>query len=388
MIHEAYRIYQFEVKDKMSQISLFAKSLWMPEKGLSPYRLVADNGAWVSCEPAEEPQATDLQVLDGIVVPGLVDLHTHIGEGSNPFAIGTDVLLSTGVTTGCSQGDVGHENIDSWIWQTRPDAPHARGLLAINLAPFGEKDGMSGLELVNSSTVQQTVKAAERYSDEVRMVSVNLSERSLGRAKAGTMFQYALELRKRLSLPLMIGLAPEKILPLRTQLDGLIHGDIVTYCYRSTPWTLFPGGRPIDGVVEARDRGVLFDVGHGKSSFDRQVAKASITAGFLPDTISSDIQAATTLSNKTINLVTVMQLVWECGAPLKHVLEASTITPARVLGLTDGTGDTMVGARADLSFLDISVPQWIGRPIIANGIPTASKSHHRLIALEQSIKHE
>ena len=136
--------------------------------------------------------------------------------------------------------------------------------------------------------------------------------------------------------------------------------------------------------VEARDRGVLFDVGHGKSSFDRQIAKVSIAAGFLPDTISSDMQAATTLPNKTINLVTVMQLVSECGAPLKRVLEASTITPARVLGLTDGTGHTMVGARADLSFLDISVPQWIGRPIIANGIPTASKSHHRLIALEQS----
>lgn len=372
----------------MSQISLFAKCLWMPEKGLSSYRLVADNGAWVSCEPAEGPQLSDLQLLDGLVVPGLVDLHTHIGEGSNPFAIGTDVLLGTGVTTGCSQGDVGHENIDSWILQTRPDAPHARGLLAINLAPFGEKDGKSGLELVTSNTVQQTVEAAERFSDEVRMVSVNLSERSLGRAKARTMFQYALELRTRLSLPLMIGLAPEQILPLRKQLDGLIHGDVVTYCYRSTPWTLFPGGRAIDGLVEARERGVLFDVGHGKSSFDRQVAKVSIAAGFLPDTISSDIQAAITLPNNTINLVNVMQLVWECGAPLKRVLAASTITPSHVLGLTDGTGRTMVGARADLSFLDISVPQWIGRPILVNGVPTAVKSPHRPITLEQRVTYE
>ena len=354
----------------------------MPEEGISSYRLVADGGAWVSCEPAEGPHSSDLQVLDGLVVPGLVDLHTHIGIGSNPFAIGTDALLDTGVTTGCSQGDVGHENIDSWIIRTRPDSPHARGLLAINLAPFGEKDGKFGLESVTSITVQQTVEAAQRFPDQVRMVSVNLSERSLGRAKARTMFQYAIELRTRLSLPLMIGLAPEHLLPLRTQLDGLIHGDIVTYCYRSTPWTLFPRGQAMDGLVEARERGVLFDIGHGKSSFDRQVAKVAIAAGFLPDTISSDIQAATTFPNNTINLVNVMQLVWECGAPLKRVLAASTITPARVLGLTDGTGRIRVGGRADLSFLDISGPQWIGRPILSNDVPTTVTAPHRPITLE------
>lgn len=377
MIHGAYDTQTRKSRTNLSGTSLFAQRLWLPENGISSHRLVAEGGTWVSCEPAASPRASDIQVLEGLVVPGLVDLHTHIGPGSNPFAVGTDLLLSTGVTTGCSQGDAGHENLDSWILQTRPETPHARGLLAINLSPCGEKGGKSGLEAVTSITVQQTVEAARRYPDEVRMVSVNLSERSLGRAHARTMFHYALELRTRLSLPLMIGLAPEQIFPLRTQLDELISGDIVTYCYRSTPWTLFPGGQAITGLVEARARGVLFDVGHGKSSFNRQVAQVAISSGFLPDTVSSDLQTATAIPNKTIGLVNVMQLIWECGAPLEHVLKASTITPARALGLTDGTGRTAVGSRADLSFLDISALQWVGRPIFVNGVPTEVKASDR-----------
>ena len=72
------------------------------------------------------------------------------------------------------------------------------------------------------------------------------------------------------------------------QLDLLRRGDVLTYCFRSSVQSVVSDGRVIDAAWRARERGVLFDIGHGMASFDFDVAEAALADDFPPDTISTD----------------------------------------------------------------------------------------------------
>src|SRR5262249_2331670 len=78
-------------------------------------------------------------------------------------------------------------------------------------------------------------------------------------------------------------------------LDLLRPGDILTHCYSGAPnlagafTNIVQDGKMLPAALEAKRRGVMFDVGHGGGSFDYTVAEVAIPAGAVPDTISSDI---------------------------------------------------------------------------------------------------
>ena len=73
-------------------------------------------------------------------------------------------------------------------------------------------------------------------------------------------------------------------------LERLRPGDVLTHAFRPFPNSpATQQGTVKQAVLEARKRGVLFDIGHGKGSFAFKTARAMLANGFLPDTISSDV---------------------------------------------------------------------------------------------------
>ena len=104
----------------------------------------------------------------------------------------------------------------------------------------------------------------------------------------------------------------------------------------------------LSAVREARERGVLFDVGHGLGSFDFKVAEIAIAAGFLPDTISTDLQRRH-IDTKTIHsLPLVMGKLQAVGMPKVEILKAVTSRPAKTLRRETELGTLIPGACADL----------------------------------------
>jgi dihydroorotase len=83
-------------------------------------------------------------------------------------------------------------------------------------------------------------------------------------------------------------------------------------------------------VIEARQRGVKFDIGHGKGSFAFKTARAMIANGFLPDTISSDVHKLC-INGPAFDLVTTMSKFLCLGVPLADVIAASTVNAATAL---------------------------------------------------------
>jgi dihydroorotase len=135
-------------------------------------------------------------------------------------------------------------------------------------------------------------------------------------------------------------------------LSRLRRGDILTHCFRPFPNAPVAGdGRIRDEVMEARRRGVVFDIGHGGGSFGFRTAERMLEGGFLPDVISSDVHALSVNGPAFDQLVTMSKFL-ALGVELGPVIRASTAAPAEALARED-IGHLTVGAAGDAAILQM-----------------------------------
>ncbi|MBI3863271.1 MAG: amidohydrolase family protein, partial [Planctomycetia bacterium] len=155
-------------------------------------------------------------------------------------------------------------------------------------------------------------------------------------------------------LPILYGMRRPEDWPLEEQLALLRPGDVVTYCFRSTPHCIVQNGRVLPAVRDARARGILFDVGHGRASFDFNVAQAALNDGFEPDTISTDLQASHLGQTPIHDLPLVMSKLRAAGMPDNRVFAAVTSAPAQILRRANEIGSLRPGSCADLTILRLN----------------------------------
>jgi dihydroorotase len=294
-----------------------------------------------------------LNCPQGIVVPGLTDLHAHPAGSQSVFGVEPDqVMLSRGVTTVQSQGDAGALGIDQYVQDTI-NSSLTRVMLAINLSRIGESTQSGCLENPADADVEQCVSAIERHRDVVSAVSVNASHHACGRSDPREILSRGIQVAERCGLPILFGMRRPEDWPIDEQLQLLRPGDVVTYCFRRTPHCIVAHGRVLGCVNAARKRGILFDVGHGMASFSFEVAIAAIADGFEPDTISTDLQNRHMGGLPQHDLPLVMSKLRAAGMPEPAVLAAATCRPAEVLRMESLSGTLMPGAFADLVILDV-----------------------------------
>jgi dihydroorotase len=112
-------------------------------------------------------------------------------------------------------------------------------------------------------------------------------------------------------------------------------------------------GKLLPAALEAKRRGVVFDVGHGGGSFDYNIAEAAIQQGCPPDTISSDVHVFSANTPGMPYLPWVMSKFIGLGFSLSDVIAMTTSAPARVISRIPKHGTLAVGAPADLSLLEL-----------------------------------
>src|SRR5262249_28744206 len=130
-------------------------------------------------------------------------------------------------------------------------------------------------------------------------------------------------------------------------LQLLGEGDILTHCFTGFDNRLVTErGEPRADVVAARDRGVIFDVGHGMAAFYAEVAASMISAGFLPDVISTDVHAYAVESVR--DFPTTISKFLALGVALDQAIRRSTAVPARLIARPE-LGSLEVGTIADIA---------------------------------------
>ena len=142
-------------------------------------------------------------------------------------------------------------------------------------------------------------------------------------------------------------------------LDLLRPRDILTHCYSGAPniagkfTNIVQEGKLLPAALEAKRRGVHFDVGHGGGSFDYTIAEAAIAQGALPDSISSDMHVYSGNSPGMPFLTWVMSKFLNMGFSLDEVVTMATANPARAINRLPKLGTLQVGAPGDVTLLDV-----------------------------------
>ena len=86
-------------------------------------------------------------------------------------------------------------------------------------------------------------------------------------------------------------------------------------CYSGLRGELDPSGqRQSRRCSRARKRGVIFDVGHGGGSFAWRIAVPAMKAGFLPDSISTDLHIGSMNAGMKdmLNVMDRVPRAWAC----------------------------------------------------------------------------
>jgi dihydroorotase len=287
-----------------------------------------------------------------VLLPGLVDLHGHPDSRASGSKYGVDPdreFLQRGVTTVLSQGDAGAGDWADYVEATiQPSRTRLR--MALNLSRRGE--AMPGPALEDDADVDVAACARIAATDPARIwgIAVNTSRPVTGRNDPRLVLDRAIEAADRAGLPLLFGSRREADVSLDEQLSWLRPGDIVTYCYSGTPENILDDrtGRVRDSVRAARERGILFDIGHGMASFDFRIAEAALADGVPPDTISTDQYRRHVGSVPQHDLPRTISKLIAAGMPELAAFAAATRRPAEVLGLAGEIGTLRPGAAADL----------------------------------------
>jgi dihydroorotase len=305
-----------------------------------------------SPHPHGLPRAHSVQDFPkGILLPGLVDLHAHPSLEGSRFGVDPDLhLLPRGHTTLLSQGDAGARNIDAYLRRTVRSC-RTRVRLALNFCANGESNPGGRFFDISEASVEECVAAVKRSGPDIWGVSVNIAfirGRDVDPLEVLRRGIRAAELAGR---PVMFGATKNSAVPLADQLALLRSGDIMTYCYHTGDGSIIEGGRVLECVWRARERGVLFDVGDGTAAFGFDVAEAAIAEGFLPDTISSDYYSYHFQSGEPHDLPRTVSKLIAAGMTPDQCWTRVTSVPGRILDAESGIGTLRRGAPGDVAVL-------------------------------------
>jgi dihydroorotase len=280
-----------------------------------------------------------------LVVPGLIDIHMHAADP----ALTPARCLRTGVTTLVDGGSRGADNIEDLVGIAGSAPNRVRVLL--NLARRGNDPAGELLNLDNAD-VGAARRAIERHRDLVVGVKARMSRNLAGDHDLEAV-RRARDVAAPFGLPVMLHVG-DSVSPLPAIVALLKRGDIVTHVYASPPHGILDDrGVVLPEIREARRRGVLFDVGYGRTGhITWAVAQRALEQDFLPDTISTDLTAAG-LTDRVFDFPTVLSNFLVLGLTLEQVIARATINAARAIKPFNQLGTLKVGAPADVTVLEL-----------------------------------
>jgi dihydroorotase len=283
----------------------------------------------VGIAPEQAVKVVDAEGL--IVVPGLIDIHTHVFVGGKPetFADGflsvspDDFTLKAGVTTVVDAGTSGWRNFPVFKEHVI-DKSKTRVLAFLNIAGNG-MSGSPGEQDVSDMDVYMTALVIKKNPDILVGVKIGHYEGS-----DWTPFDRALDAAAQSNTPLFV----ECHLPqfsLEDQLKKMRPGDIITHSFEKIEERMpvvDEQGKLRSFVIDAQKRGILFDLGHGGAGFWFSVALPAMKEGLAPNSFGSDLHRFS-MNAGMKDMLNIMSKYMAMGLSLREVVERASWNAAR-----------------------------------------------------------
>lgn len=337
-----------------------------PSQGLRGLRDVGIKNGVIEAVEQSIPPERALRVIDArgkLVTPGLIDLHAHTYPYGSAIGNPADELMpAQGTTTAISAGDAGANNFAAFrrfiIGSSR-----TRLYAFVHIANIGLTDfPIAELYNIDYARTEDAARTLAENADIVIGIKVRMSENVI--AKHGLD-----PLKRAIRVCELSGVQGAKVMchigGVETPqlmvdiLNTLRPRDILTHCYSGAPnlasqfTNVVQDGKLLPAALDAKRRGVHFDVWHGGGSFDYTVAEAAIAQGAGPDTISSDIHVFSGNSPGMPYLTWVMSKFLNMGFSLEQVIAMATVNAAKAIAKLPKLGTLKAGAPGDVSILDI-----------------------------------
>ena len=304
------------------------------------------NGRIESIDRELNASATDeINATNKIVVPGLLDIHAHCAQDDR----GAHICLSDGVTGWVDAGSAGADNIEEMVAVARSAPQPARILLNIGRGGVIPEGDTADISMANVELAKAAIASNLDY-----VVGVKARLTSGVTANDIVVIRRAQEVASYFNLPLMIHMGQSES-SMASLVAELKPGDVVTHMYAPPPNAIINNdGRIFPEILEARRRGIWFDVANGRTDHLRwDTFDAIMETGFWPDTISTDGFSTSRSAPGVRDYPNIMSKFLNFGMSLNAVVAASTHNPSRVFPFLRDKGTLNIGAPADVAILDL-----------------------------------
>jgi len=318
-----------------------------PASKLDTVRDIAIAGGRIAAVAAnvDPGAAAVVDARNRLVVPGLIDIHTHAARSAD----GPPLLLQDGVTGWIDAGSQGADHIADVISVARSSPQPGRILINIGRAGIIADGDTKDLALADVAAARDAIA---KNRDFVVGIKARLSSDVAG-SNDYEVLKRAQDAASPSGVPVMIHMG-QTVSPLSKLLPILKRGDIVTHMFAPAPnGILDERGRLLPEVIDARRRGVWFDVGNGRLGHIRwDVVDAVMKQRFWPDAISTDWNPMSRTTG-VVDIANCMSKFLGYGVTVSDVVACNTVNAARMFPVFKGRGTLAVGAPADVTILEL-----------------------------------
>ncbi|TLG71239.1 amidohydrolase/deacetylase family metallohydrolase [Culicoidibacter larvae] len=281
------------------------------------------------------------------VSAGWIDMHAHTFTSDGPLSTDADLLgVEQGVSMVIDAGTAGSDDMPVFFEQMQTKKTKIKAFINVSSMGIASRYELRDLNQIRFDDIRNTYK---NYQDFIVGIKVRESGSVVGENGVQPLV-LGQTIAKELGLPIMvhIGNTPPELLDI---LALLKRGDIVTHIYNGKANNIFQGGDVVHpDVIAAHQRGVIFDIGHGRDSFSFDVARRALAQGLVTDTISTDGYTEN-LPGPVKSLANVVTKFLHLGMPLADCIDKITAKPAAVLGLENGR--VLPGLPADITVFSV-----------------------------------
>ena len=306
------------------------------------------------------PETRVIRVDGKLVVPGLIDLHTHVYHGVNQTGVNPDLAgVYAGVTTVVDAGSAGCYTFGGFPEHVVPGAKtRIVCMLHISRTGLNYQPEISDRDDIDVEETVRVIRANRPLIQGVKVRAVGPAVPILGVEMVRLAKQAATEGGVRLMVHIGDRGITDGPTITRDLLPLLENGDIITHLFSGNAGRILDdNGTVVPEIMDAQERGVFLDTAHGRQNFSFDVAKSALDQGVVPRSISTDLTIPGRL-NTVHSMTEMLSRFLALGFSLQDVIRMATVNPASALDMEGSLGSLSVGREADISVLEEHTGSW------------------------------